>query len=309
MRCVGPQTRGRECVLAGADVMVHTGEIGDQMAKDEAKWKDYVGLPPDAYCDMDDAKEKDMVKFLMQHPATALEPDMMATDRGFHSNWARVQQEDTEFFSDPTLNAYYPLFQKLHTLNNVVDPHTYMTQAQYDARMCGYKNHVRFLHDYTQAGGHIVAASDIFQSPPGLGVHQEMTAFQEDVGLTPMKALQSGTKWVAQHFHMLKDLGTVEKGKLADILIVTADPTKDIKNLRQIDTVLKDGKVVDRNYHADYKGWLFADDPKNTEFDQVIGGDGWAAALKGATAGGRGGAGGRGAAANGMRRPRRRTIR
>src|SRR4029079_1889821 len=107
MRCVGPGTRGRECVLAGADVMIHTGEVGDQMAKDEAKWKDYIALSPDPYCDMDDAKEKEMVKFLVAHPATALEPDMMATDRGFHSNWARVQQEDAEFFADPVLNSYY----------------------------------------------------------------------------------------------------------------------------------------------------------------------------------------------------------
>lgn len=289
MRCVGPQTRGRECVLAGADVMVHTGEIGNQIAKDEVKWKDYIALPPDPYCDMDDAKEKEMVKFLLAHPDTALEPDMMATDRGFHSNWSRVQKEDEEFFSDPVLNSYYPLFQKMHTLDNVVDPHTYLTPAQYELRACGYKNKVRFLHDYTQAGGHLVAASDIYQSPPGLGVHQEMTAFQEEVGLTPMKALQSGTKWVAQHFHMLKDLGTVEKGKLADLVIVTADPTKDIKNLRQIDMVIKDGKPVDRSYHADYKGWLFADDPKNLEFDEVVGGGTWTGALKQATAG-RGGA-------------------
>ncbi|HEX3485448.1 MAG TPA: hypothetical protein VHT51_10335, partial [Micropepsaceae bacterium] len=45
MRCVGPQTRGKECVLAGADVMIHTGELGVQMNKDSDKWKDYVGLP------------------------------------------------------------------------------------------------------------------------------------------------------------------------------------------------------------------------------------------------------------------------
>jgi hypothetical protein len=283
MRCVGPQTRGRECVLAGADVMVHTGEVGNQMAKDEAKWANYVALPPDPYCDMDPAKEKAMVDFLIQHPDTALEPDMMATDRGFHSNWAEIQKDDEEFFKDPVLSAYYPLYQKMHTLNNVEDPHNYLTDAQYEQRLCGYKNKIKFLHDYVEAGGHVVAASDIYQSPPGLGVHQEMEAFQNEVKMPAMKALQSGTKWVAQHFRMLNDLGTVEAGKLADVLIVSADPTRDVRNLRQIDTVIKDGKVVDRAYHADYKGWLFADDPKNTEFDEVVGGYGWAQALKAAT--------------------------
>jgi hypothetical protein len=109
MRCVGPQTRGRECVLAGADVMIHTGELGVQMNKDSEKWKDYVGLPPDAYCEMDPAKEKDMIAFLVAHN-TALEPDFMATDRGFPSMWKRVQEESHAAYSDPQMLAYYPEF-------------------------------------------------------------------------------------------------------------------------------------------------------------------------------------------------------
>jgi IPT/TIG domain-containing protein len=48
-------------------------------------------------------------------------------------------------------------------------------------------------------------------------------------------------------------LGTVEPGKTADILIVSADPLQDIGNLLKTDTVIFDGKVVDRRYHADYK--------------------------------------------------------
>jgi hypothetical protein len=61
MRCVGPATRAKSCVLAGADVMLHTGLVGVEMNKDPLKWKDYVGLPPDVYCDVDPAREKDMV--------------------------------------------------------------------------------------------------------------------------------------------------------------------------------------------------------------------------------------------------------
>jgi hypothetical protein len=106
MRCVGPQTRGRECVLAGADVMIHTGELGVQMNKNPDVWKDYVGLPPDAYCDMDPQKEKDTIAFLLQHN-TALEPDFMATGRSFPSNWKRYQQETHEVFEDKTLRTYY----------------------------------------------------------------------------------------------------------------------------------------------------------------------------------------------------------
>ena len=293
MRCVGPQTRGRECVLAGADVMVHTGEIGDQIAKDPAKWENYVGLPPDAYCDMDPAKEKDMIAFLVAHNS-APEPDLMAADRGFPSMWKRVQQENRDVFNDPNLKAYYPDFAIKALWQNVEDAHNYLTPAQYDARMCGYKNHVRFLHDLVAAGGRIVPGSDIPQTAPGLGLHQEMAVFQDDVKMPPMKVLQSATKWVADHF-TIKDIGTVEVGKLADIDIVNADPTKDILAMRQLDTVIKDGKVVDRNYHPWYGGWMFSNQPQLDDYGSVVTGTGWEAGLKAAT----GGRGGGGAALNG----------
>src|SRR4051812_36045026 len=140
MRCVGPQTRGKECVLAGADVMIHTGEIGDQMNKDPEKWKDYVGLPPDAYCEMDPAKEKDMVAFLVAHN-TALEPDFMAADRGFPSMWKRVQQESHAAYTDPAMLAYYPQFSIQDLYDNQQSPEDYLTPDQISLRTCGYKNH------------------------------------------------------------------------------------------------------------------------------------------------------------------------
>ena len=70
----------------------------------------------------------------------------------------------------------------------------------------------------------MVAASDITQTAPGLGLHQEMAVLQEDAHMPPMKVLQAATRWVANHFH-IKDIGTIEVGKLADIDIVDADPT------------------------------------------------------------------------------------
>ncbi len=280
LRCVGPGTRGQRCIETGTDVMIHTGEIGVDMNKDYDKWKNYIALPPDAYCEMDPAKEAAMVAFIASHN-TALEPDMMATDRGFPSMWERVQKEDRELFSDPVLRSYYPQYMIEHTLENVQSAKERLTPEQYEHRMCGYKNHAKFLHDVVEAGGHIVAASDIYQSPPGLGLLQEMEVYDKDVKMPRMKIIQSATKWVADHFKM-KDIGTVEPGKLADIDIVNADPLADIMNMRKLDAVIKDGKVVDREYHPWYKGWLFAGS-RDEEGSSVVEREGWVAALKQAT--------------------------
>ncbi len=267
MRCVGPQTRGKDCVLAGADVMVHTGEIGDEIAKDPEKWKSYVGLPPDAYCDMDEAKARDMIAFLTAHE-TAVEPDFMAADRGFPSMWKRVQQETRDAFTDPDLLAYYPRFAIVDVTDNQQSPERYLTPEQIKLRTCGYRNHARFIGELVAAGGHVVAASDITQTPPGLGLHQEMDVMQEDAHMPPMKVLQAATSWVARHFR-IKDIGSIEVGKLADIDIVTADPTVDIKNMRKLDSVIKDGKIVDRGYHAWFKGGMFANSPLSYNRDTV----------------------------------------
>jgi len=48
-------------------------------------------------------------------------------------------------------------------------------------------------------------------------------------------------------------LGTIEAGKLADVIILREDPLKDIRNIGAIETVIFDGKVVDRTYHSAYR--------------------------------------------------------
>jgi hypothetical protein len=265
MRCVGPQTRGKACVLAGADVMLHTGLAGVEMNKDPMKWNGYVGLPPDVYCDMDPAKEKDMVAFLASHN-TAVVPNLIAADRGFASSWKRIQQEDHEAFTDPNLRAYFPEYAMQDLYDNVKSPEEYLTADQISIRSCGYKNHAKFIGDLIAAGGHALPSMDDTQSSPGLGVLQEMAVFQEDAHVPAMKIIQSATKWPAEHYH-LKDIGTVEVGKFADLNIVAADPTADIMNMRKLDTVIKDGKVVDRGYHPWYRGYLFAND--RTTYDQA----------------------------------------
>jgi imidazolonepropionase-like amidohydrolase len=278
-RAMGPQTRAREvCAMADGVVMIHTGNAGAQTAANEDNWAEYIGLPPDAYSEMDDAKAGALIEELVGCNAY-LEPDLMAADRGFHRNWARVQAEDEAFTHD--LPPYYSMKITAGVLENVKSPETYLSAEQLAVRRSGFANHMRFLKRYVDAGGKIVPASDNPQTHPGLGLQQEVTAFVEDIGLTPMQAILSATSWTADAFQQA-DLGRIEAGKLADVIIVDDDPLANILNLRSVDTVIKDGEIVDLAWDPEHKGLLFANRPEETGTPLIEGLD-WAMALKRAT--------------------------
>ncbi len=98
---------------------------------------------------------------------------------------------------------------------------------------------VRALHE---AGIPIVAGTD--QAVPGHSLHREMELYVE-AGLTPMESLQAATIVPARAMRRDADLGTVESGKIADFLVVDGDPLADIRNLRRIALVVKDGRAYD----------------------------------------------------------------
>ena len=63
-------------------------------------------------------------------------------------------------------------------------------------------------------------------------------------GMTEMQVLVAATKNCAEMCSVLDDLGTVEKGKLADLIVVSENPLNNISNLRKLEMVFKDGKPV-----------------------------------------------------------------
>jgi imidazolonepropionase-like amidohydrolase len=67
-----------------------------------------------------------------------------------------------------------------------------------------------------------------------------------ELGMSPSQAIVAATRNGAAAARGLKDFGTIEPGKLADLVLLTADPLADIGNLRKIGAVMKDGQIVDR---------------------------------------------------------------
>jgi imidazolonepropionase-like amidohydrolase len=63
-------------------------------------------------------------------------------------------------------------------------------------------------------------------------------------GLTPMQVIEAGTRNAAQVCGHGQDLGTLEPGKLADIIAVNGDPLADIQVMQQVSLVIKGGQIV-----------------------------------------------------------------
>ena len=66
-----------------------------------------------------------------------------------------------------------------------------------------------------------------------------------ELGMTPMEAIVAITRNGAIASGMLDDLGTLEVGKFADVLVLDADPLDDISNIRALGSVIRDGRIVD----------------------------------------------------------------
>jgi imidazolonepropionase-like amidohydrolase len=98
-----------------------------------------------------------------------------------------------------------------------------------------------------KAGVKLLAGTDAEStySFPGFSLHDEMALLVE-AGLSPMEALQTATRNSAEFLGREKDLGTVETGKLADLVLLDADPLKDIKNTEKIAAVVTGGKLLTR---------------------------------------------------------------
>src|SRR5580700_4239836 len=80
---------------------------------------------------------------------------------------------------------------------------------------------------------------------PGFSLHDELANFVE-AGFTPMESLQTATSNPARFLGMEANLGSVEIGKVADMVLLSANPLEDIRNTRKISMVIANGQFLDR---------------------------------------------------------------
>lgn len=93
-----------------------------------------------------------------------------------------------------------------------------------------------------RAGVPIVAGTDV--GVPGHTLHRELELYVK-AGMTPMEAIQAATLVPARVMKVEKEVGTIESGKRADLLIVVGNPLEDISNIRTTRFVVTQGRLFD----------------------------------------------------------------
>ncbi|MDP9206561.1 MAG: amidohydrolase family protein [Gemmatimonadota bacterium] len=100
--------------------------------------------------------------------------------------------------------------------------------------------------DLKNAGVKLLAGTDMPQAfiYPGFSLHDELALLVRS-GLTPLEALRTATYNAAEYLGALDSLGTVSEGKVADLVLLDADPLLDIRNTRRISAVIANGRLFD----------------------------------------------------------------
>ena len=210
-------------------------ENEDKYLKGEAK------RLPKTYLDTYDQARCDGLMQRMVRNGTWLVPTLV---------WERGQWliDDIDISHDPLLKytpaswqkKSWPEFTKGILADLDTDPVAYRRQfVQKEFEIVGamHKAGVRLL-----AGTDTAAAVDVL---PGFSLQTELEYFVR-VGLAPMEALQTATRNPASFLGLENELGTVEKGKLANLVLLDANPLTDIQNTRKIFAVVFNGRLLTR---------------------------------------------------------------
>ncbi len=110
-----------------------------------------------------------------------------------------------------------------------------------------YRRELELVGAMQRAGVPLLIGTDLSSAWvfPGFSLHDELQLFVE-AGLTPLQALQSATRNPAEFLGERASAGTVEKGKVADLVLLDANPLEDVRNSRKIRAVVRKGRYFSR---------------------------------------------------------------
>ena len=260
------RTDAREAVLAGINAIAHGSGIPAATAPPEVAEILKSGkrgtvngdeINPEgvmAYYYEDPAKFDDLVKLMVQHDVR-LEPNIVQVFHGVYPQWDQYQLETHRLAMRPELHYLrekYEMYARMWDTDFTFRPYPPTPDLLVKLRK-GLANHQLFARKFSEAGGKLFVGTDnYYHAMAGLAVWHEMELLA-DAGITPLKILQAASINPAEFVHQEKNLGAVETGKLADVIILGKNPLENISNIRSLETVIQHGKVQELGYKSEYR--------------------------------------------------------
>jgi imidazolonepropionase-like amidohydrolase len=220
-----------DAVNAGMDQINHIHYVLDvemPPLTDEAKKDRKKRMEAVAAIDVNSPEARKAIEFLKDH-GTVIDPTVALMEwfgtatsahpiSSFEPGAKRVAPELAQMFEDPT----GPVPPNQETIDKV------------------FQREIETIGALHRAGVPIVAGTD--QAVPGFSLYRELELYVQ-AGFTPMEAIQSATLVPAKVMGLEKQLGTIEAGKAADIIVLGANPLDDIHNLRTVEQVITGGTL------------------------------------------------------------------
>ena len=178
----------------------------------------------------DKPEVREFIDFLRQHH-TVLDPTMNIFEALFCGDPSAIT---------PGLEEIVPRFppQVRRTMRSGALEVPPDKQAAYHEAFPAMLRLLKAIHD---AGVTIIPGTDAL---PGYTLHHELELYVQ-AGIAPAEVLRMATWAPALVMGVNKDRGVIAPGKLADMILVDGDPTKNIRDINNITTVIKGGKVYD----------------------------------------------------------------
>ena len=164
------------------------------------------------------------------------------------SMWQKNAWFEEERKADQDQFAYLPNYLKKYWTPAHNDHLKYRdNQAFIQLKRDEYQMYLRLTNLMHKAGVKLLAGTDVGANPlcwPGIGVHNELEELVR-AGLSPSEALKTATIHPAEFLEISVDYGSIAEGKVADLVLLKANPLEDISAVREIVAVVQHGILID----------------------------------------------------------------
>jgi imidazolonepropionase-like amidohydrolase len=234
------RTSWTEAALDGIDFLTHGGnwheayvlparrsayeKLGGTM-RARISWLEWLDLEGPAV--------ESMILALREHHVS-VDPTLVAYHTKF---WWR----DSIYQRDPDVALVPELVENWRVLGM---PTKDWTAKEFDRAQAAWPKMLALVARMHRESVHLTTGSDV-ASPwviPGVALHQEL-ALLVSAGISPSEVLRMATRNGAEALRLLGESGTVEPGRRADLVVLDADPLKDIRNTRRIRYVVLGGRI------------------------------------------------------------------